>query len=315
MSQLVWSPVYKILEQRIQDGDDIVLLIVPFVKLDALKKLQKAQANKQALKLVCRWDPEDLISGVSDLEVFTYLNENGCELYLNGNIHLKLYVFASNIAFSTSGNLTLRGLGYSADSNVEVGNMVSLGLEDWEKIYQIIAASRQVDHEMYGRFRNYVESRPDLGALKAIPNLLGEPKTFTRSSLPAVETPSKLQEYYFHPTSASRTPEEIRCLTHDLIMFGIPSGLDEPQFEEQLSVAFKKKAFVSAFVGFLSRRGSLSFGEATQWIYLKCEDVPLPYRWELKKNTRILYGWLTHFFREITWDVPGGHSQVIYWNK
>ena len=40
MSQLVWSPVYKILEERIQNNDNIILILVPFAKLAALQKLQ-----------------------------------------------------------------------------------------------------------------------------------------------------------------------------------------------------------------------------------------------------------------------------------
>lgn len=46
--------------------------------------------------------------------------------------------------------------------------------------------------------------------------------------------------------------------------------------------------------------------------HLLKEDVPLPYRWEIKDNTRIFYNWLAHFFDEITWDRPN-YSQVIYW--
>jgi hypothetical protein len=37
--QLVWSPVYSVLEDRIKSGDDIILLIVPFIKLAARQQL------------------------------------------------------------------------------------------------------------------------------------------------------------------------------------------------------------------------------------------------------------------------------------
>jgi hypothetical protein len=51
------------------------------------------------------------------------------------------------------------------------------------------------------------------------------------------------------------------------------------------------------------------------WIYQHCSDVPLPYKWEMKRNTNFLYNWLSYFYDEITWDIPGSHSQVIYWDK
>src|SRR5258708_6493543 len=134
---LVWSPVYRVLEARIQDGDEIILILVPFANLAALKQLHWVHANKVKLKVICRWRPEDLVFGASDVEVFTYLKACGCQLYINPDIHLKLYVFASNTAFNTSGNLTLRGLGYADHANIEVGNMVELKPKDWAKIYQI----------------------------------------------------------------------------------------------------------------------------------------------------------------------------------
>jgi hypothetical protein len=312
---LIWNPVYKVLEERIGNGDNLALIIVPFAKLDALKRFHGVQMGQQKLKVVCRWALEDLTSGASDVEVFAYLKDKECELYVNQTIHLKLYVFASNCAFSTSGNLTLRGLGYSSDANVEVGNFVSLGQDDWTRIYQVVATSRQVDDEMYVRFRNYVDSQPSLLSRSPTPDLLGNPKAFTILSLPATETPSMLMDYYLHPTSPSYTPEEIRRRIHDLVIFGVRPGLAAEEFTERLGEAFRKAPFVIEFVDFIKRMKKARFGTVNDWIRCKCEDVPLPYRWEIKENTRILYDWLAHFFPEITWEVPGRHSQVIYWKK
>src|SRR5208283_3892967 len=140
---LVWSPVFRVLEDRIKGGDDIILILVPFAKLAALKQLHWVHANKAKLKVVCRWRPEDLVCGASDVDVFTYLKESGCQLYINQDIHLKLYVFGSNAAFNTSGNLTLRGLGYADQANIEVGNMVELTPADWARIFRIIDGSHQ----------------------------------------------------------------------------------------------------------------------------------------------------------------------------
>src|SRR5262245_4749872 len=136
--QLVWSPVHRVLEDRINDGDDIILILVPFAKLAALQQLHWVHATKTKLKLVCRWRPEDLAFGVADVEVFKYLKDSGCQLYIHPDIHLKLYVFDSNVAFNTSGNLTLQGLGYAALPNIEAGSFVKLTHEDWARIYAII---------------------------------------------------------------------------------------------------------------------------------------------------------------------------------
>lgn len=313
-SSLVWSPVYHVLEERIKDGDDIILLIVPFIKLEALKQLHWVQTKKVRLKVVCRWRPSDLLAGVSDVDIFPYLKEAGCELYLNPDIHLKLYVFASNNAFNTSANLTIKGLGYSETPNVEIGNLVRLTDGDWEHIYRIIAASRQVDDTVFARYKEFVEQN-QLPPSDRLPiDLLDAPKKFTIGSLPATENPKKLAQFYFKKRNAEWTPEEIRRAIHDLVTFNIPPGLSELDFEQKLSEAFRTTPFVTEFISFLQQKADLRFGEVNNWIHQRCEDVPLPYRWEIKENTRIFYDWLAHHFSQITWDRPQ-YSQVIRWRS
>ncbi len=313
---LVWSPVCKALEERINRGDNIVLIITPFAKLDALKCLDWFQSQAIKIKVVCRWQPEDLVAGVSDVEVYRYLRDRGCELYINSSIHLKLYIYASNVAFITSGNLTLAGLGYSTRSNVEAGNMVELTATDWQSIYQIIATSRRVDDAIYERFAKFVESIPSTAPSWVAPDLLGAAKAYTIASLPATTTPELLASYYLHPESSAFPPEEVRRAVHDLLTFALPIGLDESALLNQIGEGFRRNPFVVDFVDFLKSKRSLRFGAANDWIHSQCEDVPLPYRWEIKENTRILYDWLTYYFApDITWDVPGQRSQVIYWQK
>ena len=144
-------------------------------------------------------------------------------------------------------------------------------------------------------------------------NLLGPPKVFTISSLPAVESPERLAEVYFSPGVGGST-DEMRRAAHDLAVFNIPDGLNRATFNERLAIGFRDSAFVSAFVNWLKEIGSLRFGAVADWLHQRCEDVPLPYRWEIKVNTRILYDWLEYFFWKSIGDRPR-HSQVIYWQQ
>lgn len=312
-AELTWGPVCQPLEKHILSGDRLLLLISPFIGLDALKRfLQRAGAH-HGIKVVVRWRPEDVQAGVSDVAIYPYLMELGIPLYLNHDIHLKLYVFESNTAFSTSGNLTLRGFGYSQKPNIEVGSFVHLTQEDWSRIYELVNTSRQVDEVMYQRFKRYVESCPKLAKpATPLPDLYGDSKTYTISSLPAMETPIKLAEYYFAPDTTEHSAEEIRRAAHDLVTFGIPPNLNQSELDQRLGDSFRCTPFVVEFIEFLKAEKSLRFGAVNDWIHRKCEDVPLPYRWEIKENTRIFYNWLEYFFPEITWDRPS-YSQVIHW--
>ena len=223
-------------------------------------------------------------------------------------------MFASNAAFNTSANLTLQGLGYTDRANIEVGSTVELTSEDWTKIFNIIANSRQVDDVLYARFKDFVDQHPKGGAPASFPELLPSRKTHTISSLPATENPAKLAAFYFCARSVKFTPEEVRRAIHDLVTFQVPSSLNATEFDQCLGASFLKTPFVTDFVEFLQVEGSLRFGSVNNWIHQKCEDVPLPYRWEIKENTRIFYDWLAYYIPDITWDRPQ-HSQVIRWKQ
>ena len=312
---LVWPPVCKALEEQIISGDTVSLILVPFAKLAAVHKLHEVQNPNVRLKLVVRWRAEDLLASVSDIEIFPYLDGLGSQVYVHPDIHLKLYIFQSNLAFNTSGNLTLSGLGYSPHSNIEVGSMVPLQEADWNQIYKVIHNSRRVDAGVYDRLKTFLGSQPAVQPSNLYPpDIFGARKLFTIASLPATENPLQFRAFCQNPSNPSLSPEALRRGIHDRDIYGIAPNLPRETFEAHLGAAFRATPFVSAFVTYLKSERSLRFGAVNDWIHQNCEDVPLPYRWEIKDNTRVFYNWLAHFFPEITWDRPN-FSQVIYWSQ
>jgi len=317
MASLVWQPIHGALDERARSGDRLFWIVAPFVKLDALERLFESTKPGPGLKLICRWRPGDLLAGVSDLQVYDYLTGKGCEFYVNPQIHMKLYVFESNFAVCTSANLTLRGLGYGGIdlANIEVGSDVELAATDWVNLYSLVRGSRLMTPGLYARFDEYVKTNPPLHKKEPIaPDLLGPAKKFTLASLPATDSPAELADFYFNPTAFKERSEATRRGFQDLATFSIPLGLSRAEFETALGNAFCANPFIVEFVEYLRSEKSLRFGAVNAWIHEKCEDVPLPYRWEIKSNTHSLYNWLEHFFPSVSWDRPH-HSQIIYWDR
>src|ERR1700687_2228109 len=233
MFHLRWPPIYTVIHERAREGDRLLWVVVPFVKLDALKRLLDSAPPATEFKIICRWRPADLVARVSDLEIFGFLQERGCELFINHQIHLKLYVFASNVALSTSGNLTLSGLGYSDSNraNIEVGSLVELTAPDWVNLYRVVSGSRLVTPEVYSRFEEFVKSQPPPSDTVPCPDLLGPPKTYTLASLPASQSHDYLATFYFDPAPSGYTPEVMRRAFHDLAIFEIPPLLSRENVE------------------------------------------------------------------------------------
>ena len=131
-------------------------------------------------------------------------------------------------------------------------------------------------------------------------------------ALPACENPQGLFEYYSSDHDAP--PDEVRRCIHDLFLYNISDGLDEKHFHEELSNAFCEHPFIKDLVDFIRPNAPIRFGAVNDWIHGHCSDAPLPYKWEVKKNTKILYEWLAFFFEGVSWRIPGRRSQVLYWN-
>src|SRR4051812_7524457 len=114
-SSVHWSPIHVALSEFAANGDEMLVVLAPFATVPAVKYLHSIVKQSRPMKVICRWRLDDLLSGAADLDVYPYLRDLGSELYINNALHAKLYVFASNDAFLTSGNLTLAGLGIAKD--------------------------------------------------------------------------------------------------------------------------------------------------------------------------------------------------------
>jgi hypothetical protein len=101
---------------------------------------------------------------------------------------------------------------------------------------------------------------------------------------------------------------------HDLATFGIPADVKRAEFQSKLAASFLVNPFVADLTQHLRVVGSMHFGGVNTWIHERCEDIPLPYKWEIKSTTHALYNWLMHFIPQVTWDRPN-YSQVIYWER
>jgi hypothetical protein len=314
-NSLTWSPVYRVIEDRLKTKDDLSLLIVSFIKIEALTQLLWVADQCKNLKVIVRWRIQDVVSGASDLEIFPFLRDKKIPLYFNEKIHLKLYIFESNVAFNTSGNLTLKGLGYSANGNVEVGSMVTLTEADWQAIYELTEQSTPVDEAIYQQMMETVKNVPKQAMPVSLPPWPAFPrKTFTIQAFPGTEDPETLIKYYLSTARGAYSGEDQQRAIHDLVTLKMPQGLDQAAALKHAQETFLQTPFVAAFVDELKIRKSMSFGAVSDWVHTKCEDVPVPYRWEIKDSVRRLYNWLAAANPSITWDRPR-YSMVIYWKS
>ncbi len=314
-ANLVWSPIGPQIVSRCGTEGGLRLLIAPFIQREALVHLLDKLTSHEDLKIITRWTAKDIAAGVSDPFVYEECANRHIPLYLHPAIHLKMFTMGSGLCFCGSANVTSSGLGLHEGGNIEAGIWSAITLADWQHVYDIINASLQTDNATFEaavRYRDkYLHHGPPLPPLELPTSVQHD---FTLASLPSTNNPEDVILYESGGEMQFQSAD-INCIMHDLVAFGGIGQFTRDKLQNAIREGFLSQLFVKQIIDHIKQSGSLRFGEMTAWIHSNCRDVPVPYRWEIKESTHVLYNWLEYYVPEISWSVPGQRSQVIVWKS
>lgn len=275
----------------INNSSDL-LIFCPYIKINTLKSLFEDKNNIKSVYV--RWEPKDLISGSSDLEIYPFLKEREIHLFRNSRIHLKAYLDDYCRCFLTTANISSRALNLPPHNsyNYEIGTIVeNLNFQDRLYFSMIENESMLITDSIYFQIKEQLSNFPKEDLTKDFELKLENPdKAFLISSLPLSENVEILYQIYLE--QGEHDKETVNCALHDLALYKIPFGLNYSDFKNHLSFSFFNQEFVKSFLKNLELNGEIYFGSAKEWIHKNCEDVPLPRRWEITRNIQILYRWI-----------------------
>ena len=104
----------------VEASTDPVLLVAPFIKVAAFRRVLDAIPETTPVACVTRWRPDEVASGVSDLEILDRVRaRQNTRLMLHPHLHAKYYR-AGRYALVGSANLTGTALGWTEPSNLEL---------------------------------------------------------------------------------------------------------------------------------------------------------------------------------------------------
>src|SRR5258706_3983855 len=97
-----------------------LLLVAPFVKAGTINRLFASVQDHVAVKCITRWRPDEILAGVSDIEIWGLLKSRPLStLLLRTDLHAKFYRADENCLVG-SANLTATALGWSRQPNLEL---------------------------------------------------------------------------------------------------------------------------------------------------------------------------------------------------
>ena len=312
--KLVHSPLFDHIREYLHkndSGNDTTYIIVPYIKTAVMESLLEGIQND--VVIVTTWKPEDLVSGSSELDLYNFCQRSGYTLYINQNIHLKVYSIGLNDAILATCNVSHRGM---FGGNHEAAVLVKLAANNRLYLECMRHEARLADDSIYQALKTWVEDNKQVEFKK---NTLDDivPKTtqdsFLISALPMTRRLTDLVEGYAEISSGhtpSNDPETAACIFHDLANYKINIGMDKKEFKSELSIKFFTHPFVKRIDEFISP--DAYFGRIVSYVQSACTNVPVPSRRDLIGNVQVLLEWFVELGNEkYKVDIPYSHSQRI----
>jgi hypothetical protein len=294
------------------ENNDTITLFSAYLKLEELKSINQ---YKRIQRIIVRWEIQDLCLGVSDIQLFDYCLKNNIALYRNTRIHLKAFWNNAQDVVFGSANITGRGIGEKGKFNYELnGNANNIKYEDVAYFNEIILNSEFVTPSLFEEIKSLI-AQTELPTVNYPKLATKRNKTdyFLLSNLPMTKSVEELYESYSFPDNLEI--DEINYVTHDIVLYEIPSNLGKSSFYNHIEIAFNGHPFILKLKEHIKSlpRQSLNYGGVVRWIQNNTTTVPTPRAWEIKQDiiVNILYNWICYLDDDFEWNAPN-HSQVIY---
>jgi hypothetical protein len=245
-----------------------VLLVAPFIKQPILKRITDSIARDVTLICVTRWDPAEILAGVSDLEVWHVITgRREATLRVRVGLHAKLYR-ADQQCLVGSANLTNKALGWSGQPNLELLIPADASTPEIHQFEQdLIASSVAVDSDVYMAMKRAVDALRAAAVLPPSPEALAEAATVQSGAdtdvvgwLPTCRSPDRLFDAY--------QGRDDRMLTsaftdgqRDLAVLNVPVGLGRSAFMAYVAALIEQLPVfrqINAYVGIPRNREDMA---------------------------------------------------------
>ncbi len=290
-------------------GDEVLKLIgraqsrvtvaAPFIKSSTIRRLLN-HVPETVSEFICitRWLPEDIASGVCDLEIFEDVTKlRGGRLLVHPLLHAKYYSNGQEVLVGSS-NLTSRGLGWQVPANMELLvelPMNFLGLKEWEAalLNSAIVATDQLHQQVR------------LEADKILQNGMpaNTPKFETKTSddksdeiwLPRCPVPERLWEVYCGHGNDTMVSSALKSAQDDIAALQLPQSLTEDLFLAYISAVLRQMPLFAE----IDKLASTGLTDANaRKLLLSYIDRHRRNINEVDRIWQVIKQWLTYFFSE-----------------
>jgi hypothetical protein len=263
------------------------------------------------VRVLTRWKPKDLLSGASDVEVYSFCRERRIPFYIRNDFHGKVYQIKPAGVLVGSANLTQSGFQIGTSGNEEASTIIQCGRESEAYIELLFERSTKVDDSLFGQIHSWVEDNKE----SKVDVLDIWPKDWLEIRLADLMPETLLVDECFHFDwgNSSQTRESQLDFAHDMSLLG------GPELKIAVSHAFRELFASSRMYRWLKnilrlRGGEIYFGDLSSCLHDALIDDPRPFRKDVKIFVQNLLSWIVKVEdQQIVVDRPR-HSQRIRLN-
>lgn len=271
-----------------------IVLAAPFIKRHIIEQLLQVISDDIDLKVVTRWHPAEIASGVSDVDIWLPIQtRTNSRLLLRSNLHAKYYR-GDNQCLVGSANLTGKGLGTVTHSNLELllDSEVTEELRAFEEL--LLQGCVQVDQDIFEAMKTLADAiSPQLEEQLDTTYAVTEdaPQSVEPLSvwLPRLRHPEQLFVAYTSPNRLTTASREQAL--DDLAVLQLPSGLSRDVFENSVAMQLLQMPLVRKIDSFLEQ--PRRFGEVKQLLLEKYRDELV--KRDPEESWQTLMRWLLHY--------------------
>ena len=309
-----WRGLEEMLHQFLaESNEDPLIVFSPYITTAYLKEVLDGQNE---VYIVTSWRKDHLMSGVSDLELYTVVKQRpNWHLYINDRLHAKVYSRNFSTLLMGSANFTNRGMQDGETSNHEVMIKSVCDSNSKNEMISILQNSLLMDDDHFKIYETWyanAEKTPRSDDTGSVIEPVSTNELFLVSQLPGSSSPQRLWSILREGARTDDTWDEFEAAQHDMNNLGLHarSFQEYGQFKEALIHKMGQQDFFTAFIDRIDDSG-LRFGYVKEWVQTNCIDDPVPYRKELTRTVQNLFSWVIDLYPEDFEIIQPRHSQII----
>ena len=297
MGILMFENLKENLTKDLENVENTVSIISAFCKKEALEFLEEKIGQKQNItkRLLVRFRLEDILSKSTDLEIYEYCKNNNWDLYIQFNLHAKVYVLDQNICYMGSANATNKGLSIHKRGNLEMTKKFELNTEESKQIEKVFSEALSMNDELFNQMKKQINS---------------------------VEYNLPIKHEWNNEIIAKNINEYNVLFQDDFPINALPTKLLEDEvfldiYRTDSIENIKEKFYNTKIIQWLidvlekQKNNEIYFGELSSKIHSAIYQEPKQYRKDVKELQNKLYNWIEILkYDNLKIDTPG-HSKRV----